>query len=110
MMRVAGRCAAGMFVSALVALAGGAYAQPANNVCANAELVELPAGSVKVVGGTTVGATVDGTATCGASSTTPDVWYRVVASAGGMLTAETCSGTAYNTVVSIRTACAATWG
>src|SRR5262245_30479447 len=90
----------------LLLAAGSALAQPANNNCASAQVVVVAANSSTSVAGTTVGATVDGTATCGSSSTTPDVWYRVTAPASGQLTAQTCTAASYDTVVSIRTACA----
>ena len=60
--------------SAIAALMGlgsslpAAIAQPANNACANA--ITITPGSVT---GTTVAATNDATASCGSSSTSPDV-------------------------------------
>jgi hypothetical protein len=97
---------------ALAMAAGTAMGQPANNPCGSAELIVLDAGRTVVVDGTTVGATADSTSglTCGSSGTSPDVWYRVVAPANGMLIASTCTGTAFNTVVGIKTTCAATSG
>jgi hypothetical protein len=96
-----------LLAAAMAALStSAALAQPANNACANAELLAVAAGSSTSVSGTTVAATVDGaTGNCGTSNATPDVWYRVVAPASGLLTASTCTGTTYNSVVSIRTAC-----
>jgi hypothetical protein len=58
---------------------------PANDNCASAQ---------NVTSGTYLGnlwcATNDGTATCGASATNRDVWYRFVAPADGTLTADGC--------------------
>jgi hypothetical protein len=82
------------------ALSSPALAQPANNLCANAILV-----TDGTVAGTTVGATNDGTGSCGASGSSPDVWYRYVAPVDGMLTASTCDGATWDTVLSIWNGC-----
>jgi hypothetical protein len=58
---------------------------PANDDCANATVIGNGA-----FGGTLVGATNDGTASCGQSSSSPDVWYRYTASCTGTMTASTC--------------------
>ena len=51
-------------------------AAPSNNACASATTLLLGSANTQV--GTTLGATRDGTASCGASSTTAvDVWYRL---------------------------------
>src|SRR5262245_21545429 len=95
-------CAAG----ALILSGGIAIAQPANNLCANAQLVTVGPLSSTNVAGTTVAATVDGTSgNCGSSNATPDVWYRLVAPAAGVLTASTCGGATFDSVVSFRSAC-----
>lgn len=54
--------------------------------------------------GTTVGATNDGTATCGSSSFSPDVWFRYVAPADGPVSMDTF-GSGYDTVLSLHTGC-----
>ena len=63
-------------VIALAGAASGALAQPANDSCANA----IAIGNA-TVSGTTVAATNDGSAACGASASNADVWYRYTASA-----------------------------
>ena len=52
--------------------------------------------------GTTVGATVDGTASCAASSGTPDVWYSYIPAVSGAWVVDTCTGS-YDTALSVRT-------
>jgi len=52
----------------------------------------------------TTSATNDGTATCGASATSPDVWYRYTATANGLLTVSAC-GSSYDTVLSALDSC-----
>jgi hypothetical protein len=47
-------------------------------------------------------ATNDGSATCGSSSSSPDVWYTFDTGPSGTLDVDTC-GSSYNTVVSIYT-------
>jgi hypothetical protein len=59
--------------------------------------------------GSTVGATNDGSASCGSSSTTPDVWFLYQAPASGVLSVDTC-GSAYDTVLSVHSACPGTTG
>jgi hypothetical protein len=97
---------------ALATAAGTALAQPLNNACGSAEVVALSSGEIVSINGTTVAATADSTSglTCGTSSASPDVWYRIVAPANGILIASTCTGTTYNSVVGIKTTCAATTG
>lgn len=97
--------------SAIAALMGlgsslpAAIAQPANNACANA--ITITPGSVT---GTTVAATNDATASCGSSSTSPDVWYRITASMDGELSVQTCGGATWDTVLSIWSNCPASGG
>jgi hypothetical protein len=74
----------------------------ANDVCVNA---------IEIGDGTTYGSTAfttnDGSASCGYSSTSPDVWYSYTAEATGTLHIDTC-GSSYNTVLSIHTGCPGT--
>jgi hypothetical protein len=77
-----------------------AWAQPANNACANA--IAVAAGTVN---GTTIGSTNDGTGSCGASASSPDVWYRYVAPLDGTLTLSTCGGATWDTVLSVWSGC-----
>jgi hypothetical protein len=71
--------------------------QQSNDACANAPTV-----TTGVYTGGTCGATNDGSASCGASAGSPDVWYRWVAPCSGNLVLSTC-GSAYDTVVSVHT-------
>lgn len=74
---------------------------PANDNCVNA--IWLAAGVP--VNGTTLLATLDGTASCGSSASTPDVWYKYRPLVGGSITVDTCSstGSVYDTVLSVQT-------
>ncbi len=93
-------------IAMILACAGTAAAQPANNACANAVPLTVPVNGSATVTGTTVAATFDGgSGNCGTSGSTPDVWYTVVAPGSGLLTASTCSSAApiYDTVVGFRT-------
>lgn len=76
---------------------------PANNVCSAATVIGNGSRT-----GTTVGATNDGSATCGSSTTTADVWYSYTATCTGVLTVDTCTAASYDSVVSIHTACPGT--
>ncbi len=71
---------------------------PSNNACANATPL---ADGVTVTGNTTL-ATNDGTANCGASSTSPDVWFTYTPQTSGSVQINTC-GSAYDTVLSAHT-------
>jgi murein tripeptide amidase MpaA len=57
--------------------------------------------------GTTVGATQDGSCSCAASSTAPDVWYLYRPYGNGYLTVSLC-GSDFNTVLSIHSGCPGT--
>ncbi|MEM7355509.1 MAG: carboxypeptidase regulatory-like domain-containing protein, partial [Acidobacteriota bacterium] len=70
---------------------------PANDACANA--VAIGDGTFL---GTTVGATNDGSSTCG-GSTAPDVWFRYSSPAGGRIFADTL-GSSFDTVLSVYSA------
>ncbi len=84
----------------LAAAAGTALAQPANDNCANA--IPVVEGTYN---GTTVGATRDGTGSCGSSSTSIDVWYSYMAPFDGQLTLQTCQGATWDTVISVFDGC-----
>ncbi|QOJ15519.1 MAG: proprotein convertase P-domain-containing protein [Planctomycetia bacterium] len=73
---------------------------PPNDACANA----IPVYDGIPYLGTTTLATNDGTATCGTSSTSPDVWHTYTPCTSGTVIFELC-GSSYDTVVSVRTAC-----
>ncbi len=68
---------------------------PPNDACANA--ADVGAGPVF---GRTIGATADGSATCGNSGGSPDVWYRYTASCDGDLNVKACAQ-GFNMVVSV---------
>ncbi len=51
--------------------------------------------------GNTTYATPDGTATCGSSNGTPDIWYRLYTPYAGTLVVDTC-GSSFDTVVSLQ--------
>jgi hypothetical protein len=76
---------------------------PAHDVCADAELI-CPGYSMD---GTTAAAGSDGSASCGSSSTSPDVWYFYQPVGNGFATVSLC-GSAYDTVVSVHNGCPGT--
>jgi hypothetical protein len=57
--------------------------------------------------GHTNDATNDGSASCGSSNSSPDVWYAYTAKADGTLIVDTC-GSALDTVLSVHTGCPGT--
>jgi len=87
-----------------------AFVNARNALCATTN--DLCGGAIQVTNGTyngtTVGATRDGSASCGSSSTTVDVWYRFTAYSSGTLTVDTCAAASYNTVLSIHSGCPGT--
>jgi len=94
----------GLFVIALSLMpASEASAQVASSTCAGAPVV-----AQGVYTGTTAGATHDGSATCGDSDLSPDVYYAYEASCNGTLVASTCTGTSYDTVLSAYSSCPGT--
>ena len=68
---------------------------PINDTCANA----LTVTSGKVYG-RTLGATSDGSATCGNTAGSPDVWYRYTANCTGQLLVKSC-GSGFGYAVSV---------
>lgn len=78
-----------------------ARAQAPSDACAAAPLVSVPG----VYTGTTVTATNDGSAGCGMSSTTRDLWLKVMPAANAALVASTCGGATWDTVLSVHTGC-----
>ncbi len=73
-------------------------AAPANNACANAIAM---ADGVTYIGDTTL-ATNDGTANCGNSATSTDVWYKYTPSSAATVNVNSCNS-ALDTVVSVYT-------
>ncbi|HOW73507.1 MAG TPA: hypothetical protein PKY77_23140 [Phycisphaerae bacterium] len=72
---------------------------PANDACATA--IVLTDGTTH---GTTLGATRDGTASCGDSTASPDVWYKYTATGNGTLFLNTCT-TGFDSVLSVVSGC-----
>ncbi len=79
-----------------------AYAQ--SNSCASATAI-----GTGTFGGDTSAATNDGSASCGESGTSPDVWFRYTPSQDCVLQIDTC-GSAYDTVLSVHSGCPGTAG
>lgn len=71
-----------------------------NDLCENA----TPISNGDVVFDSTAGADSDGSASCGLSEGSPDVWYAFTAECDGTAHAETC-GSTYDTVLSVHEAC-----
>lgn len=76
---------------------------PDNDDCANA-IVVCPS----TIAGSTLNGTVDGSASCGTSNSTADVWYSYTPGSSGSLTLSTCGGGDYDTVLSVHSACPGT--
>lgn len=94
------------WLAALGALAIVAFSTTANaqsDSCQTATSID-PNTRPVAVAGTTVGATNDGSASCGQSNTSPDVWYTFTGHAGQTYTIDTC-GTLFDTVVSVHGDC-----
>ena len=83
-------------------LTAPAYVQ-AQDHCADAQ----PVRPNVIYFGTTAGADVDGSAGCGASNTTPDVWYRYKPSSNGQATISLL-GSSFDTVLSVHSGCPGT--
>jgi len=58
--------------------------------------------------GSTVWANSDGSASCGSSSNSPDVWYEYTPNTSGTVTVDTCADNNYDGVVSVHTGCPGT--
>lgn len=86
-------------LAALGLLAAITPASAQSDFCVSAPIVDPGTYS-----GTTEGATNDGTASCGASDFSADVWYKFVAPSAGLLRVETC-GSGTDTVLSIQEVC-----
>jgi len=84
---------------AVVALAGSVLGQ-VNDACSGATVVNLASvGSSQVLTGTTASATTDGPAACAGLG--KDVWFRVTVPVACELSASTCTGTSYDSVIAI---------
>ncbi|MCP4246523.1 MAG: hypothetical protein GY778_05690 [bacterium] len=58
----------------------------------------------------TAGMTNDGSASCGTSTNSPDMWYTYTPDTNGTATFSMCTGTAYDSVLSIHSGCPGTTG
>jgi hypothetical protein len=79
---------------------------PPNDNCADA-IVACPG---QAYPGSTVGAAADGATTCGNSNSTPDVWYTYMPATSGTAVFSLCSGTDYDSVMSVHSGCPGTSG
>ncbi|MBC7772303.1 MAG: hypothetical protein H7210_07410 [Pyrinomonadaceae bacterium] len=93
--------------AALLAAALPAAAQPANDNCASATAI-----GNGTFAGSTSNASNDGTASCGSSASSVDVWYRYTAASTASIRVTLCNaGTNYDAVVSVHSpACPGTSG
>jgi len=73
---------------------------PANDNCGSGQAI-----SEGTFAYDTTSATNDGTASCGASATTPDVWFTYTPSLTGAATVSTCGQTTHDSVVSVLSGC-----
>ena len=73
---------------------------PSNDVCATSAQWVADGGTYN---GNTALATNDGTATCGSSGTSRDVWFKYLPTTATQVTVNTC-GADYDTVLSVRSA------
>ena len=96
-----GWCALWMVASALIA-APAAWAQPVNNACASA----TPALPDAVTVGDAQGATSDGSSACSLAGS-KDVYHTFVTARRGVHTFSLCTGTTWDTVISLHTGCPA---
>ncbi len=75
---------------------------PANDLCDDAIDVTANVNGAPVAG-TTVGSTFDNVGTCGASNTSPGVWYKFTATGNGQATVSTCGAASFDTKLSVFT-------
>jgi hypothetical protein len=76
----------------------------ANDSCANA----IPVTVGSSTNGNTIGATNDGTASCGGNQSGPDVWYSFIAPSNGFFQFDTCANLNHDSVLSLFDACGGT--
>ena len=69
---------------------------PSNNTCGSYTFFNIG----DTLNGVTMGASADGSATCGTSNTTPDVWYAFYSTCAGPVTLS-LQGSNYDTVLSV---------
>jgi hypothetical protein len=92
------QCFASAAAAALALCAGAAFAQPANDNCSSPQ-------AISGFGQTTfdsTGATTDGPATgCTGANANNDIWFLWTATADGNVQVDFCTGTNYDTVVTV---------
>ncbi len=72
-----------------------------NDTCAEAIQLTCPGGGgTSAVFGSTIGATFTDQGTCGTTHSAPDVWYTVAGN-GGDITVDTCTGTSFDTKITV---------
>jgi len=79
---------------------GGGFAWAQSDDCATATVVGIGSHS-----GDTSAAANDGSASCGDSATSGDLWYRFTPTEDCLLFLDTCGGTDWDTVLSVHTSC-----
>ncbi len=85
--------------------AGAAPAQPANNFCANAQVITVPGMNTAVTtSGTSIGATSDLPQSCGLGDTL-DVWYSFTAPAAGLWYFDTFNSVLFDTTLALYNSC-----
>lgn len=91
-----------LFAGFILALSARSPAPAQSDACATATVI-----ASGDYAGSTSAATNDGSASCGSSSTSPDVWYRFTAASDVRLTVDTCDS-GYDTVLSLHSGCPGT--
>ncbi len=87
---------------------GTVSAQPANDLCSQAQIVSVPGLGVAVtINGSTLNATSDISQTCGLSDNV-DVWYSFTAPAAGLWTFDTINSILFDTSLAIYSSCGGT--
>ncbi len=85
-------------------LSAAAMAQPANNNCSSA--IAITPGTA--YSGNTTAATNDGSAGCGTTAGSRDVWYKYTATVNKLLVVDLCAAASYDSVLSIHSGCPGT--
>lgn len=101
-MRTTRRLLAGACAASLCAVA---IAQPVNDACSTAPVLNLNG----FVAGSVAGATSDGSCSCSPQGVqVPDTYHRFTSTLGGLYTFSLCNQTSWDTVVSVHSGCPAT--
>lgn len=89
---------------AIVSCTSAAFAQPANDNCAAGGLPVIP-GAGGTVNGDATGATQDGAIPCAGQAGGGDVWFTFTPSQTGPYRFSMCSGSTWDSVLSLHTSC-----